>query len=63
MRGVVCKVQATSYHRLGTTQKSNILLAPLGLQRRKGRDTPDAIRQHGTIFQFLKVNKTTNDRK
>jgi hypothetical protein len=25
----------------------------------KGRDTPDAIRQRGLIFQFLKVNTKT----
>jgi hypothetical protein len=29
----------------------------------KGRATPDAIRQRGAIFQFLKVNKTANERK
>ena len=26
------------------------------------RDTPDAIRQRGAIFQFFKVNKTANER-
>jgi hypothetical protein len=29
----------------------------------KVQDTPDAIWQRGAIFQFLKVNKTVNEKK
>jgi hypothetical protein len=44
----------------------NFLPVTLGQVFRRGQEfrlTPDAIRQRGAIFQFLKVNKTANESK
>jgi hypothetical protein len=43
------------------TTKNEHLLAKIDY---KGRGTPDAIQQRGSIFQFLKLtDKTANERK